>query len=230
MKRILLVEDDRNLSYMIKENLEDSGFEVQQVSKGEDAIPLTKKNIYHILIVDVNLGGRINGFELAEAIRKKDKTLPIIFATAKKTTKDIERGFKIGNVDYLKKPFGAKELIFRIKALLERRQEGAGIIRLGQYSLNCVKQILSDDEEEIHLRKKEAVLLGTLFDNIGKVVCKEDLFKLIWEIEDEEVSQIKEASLHNLIYRLRRRLEKDSTITLENIPGSGYMLSISDDQ
>ena len=105
MERILLVEDDPNLSMMIIENLEDLDFEVCHLQNGEDVLPLLEQENFDLILMDVDLGGKKDGFDLAEEIRTIDKTLPIIFTTAKKSVADLERGFNIGSMDYLKKAF-----------------------------------------------------------------------------------------------------------------------------
>lgn len=222
----MLVEDDSNLSCIIKEDLEELGFEVYHLKNGEKALSIIDQVLFDILLIDVDLGDTMSGFEMAEVVRKKHKRLPVIFTTAKNGKDDLQRGFSIGHVDYLKKPFGVKELLLRINALLDRGQNQNldGIIRLGLFSFNYMDQILSEEHEITHLTKQQASFLKILCENMGKVVGVEDFVKILWEYEDDPLN--KERAINNLAYRLRIVMKKDPTIVLENIQRSGYKLRV----
>jgi two-component system, OmpR family, response regulator TrcR len=226
MKKIMLVEDDPNLSCIIKEDLEELGFEVYHFKNGDKALSVIDEILFDILLIDVDLGDKMSGFEMAEIVRKKHKRLPVIFTTAKNGIEDLRRGFSIGHVDYLKKPFGVKELSLRINALLDldQNQSRDGIIRLGMFSFNYMDQILSEEHEITHLTKQEATFLKILCENIGKVVGVEDFVKVLWEYEDDPLN--KERAINNLAYRLRIVMKNDPTIVLENIQRSGYKLCV----
>lgn len=225
MERILLVEDDPNLSMMIIENLEDLDFEVCHLQNGENVLPLLEQENFDLILMDVDLGGEKDGFDIAEEIRKIDKMLPIIFTTAKKSVLDLERGFNIGSMDYLKKPFGVKELSLRINALLKREDCKKNGFQLGTLIFNPSNQCLSVEEIIVRLTKLESSFLTLLCENKGKVVAKEDLINALWEKDDDP--QGKESSLHNLAYKLRKIFEKENTVSLETVSKNGYRLTIS---
>jgi two-component system, OmpR family, response regulator TrcR len=226
MEKIMLVEDDPDLSLIIREYLEELDFEVYYFKNGEEALSIIDQVIFDLLLIDVDLGERMSGFEMAEIVRKKYKVLPVIFTTAKNGAKDLQRGFGIGHVDYLKKPFGVKELSLRINALLNRdqNQSCAGIIRLGMFSFYYIDQILSEEHEKNHLTKQEATFLKILCENMGNVVSIENFVKVLWKYEDDPLN--KERAINNLAYRLRMYMKKDPTVVLENIQRSGYKLFV----
>lgn len=229
MKRILIVEDDQNLSWMIKENLEDYGYEVSHSPNAEEAILLVDKNLFDLLLIDVDLGVEMDGFDMAEEVRKKHKKLPIIFSTAKTSTEDFERGFSIGHVDYLKKPFGVRELSLRVNALLERECEDSEICMFGAILFNYMELTLSFKNKKKRLTKQEAFFLSILYENLGKVVSKEYFVKKMWEkFKDEPMC--KDASLHELVYKLRKYMRMDSTVVLKNIKNCGYKLTITENK
>jgi two-component system, OmpR family, response regulator TrcR len=225
VKRILLVEDDENLSLILKDNLEDLNFEVKDVQNGEDAILLSEKENFDLILMDVELSGILNGFETAEVIRKKHLTLPIIFTTAKKSSDDIERGFSIGYMDYLKKPFGVKELSLRINALLDVKKPEKVVFQLGFFQFNPTYRTLNYQTEDHRLTKQEAQFLTLLCENSGNIVYKEDLINYLWENDDDPKS--KEGAINNIAYNLRKYLKRDSSILLETIPKGGYRIIVN---
>lgn len=209
---------------MIIENLEDLCFDVSHQLNGEDVLSILEKESFDLLLLDVDLGSSTNGFDIAESIREKDKSLPILFTTAKKSTADLERGFSIGCMDYLKKPFGIRELNLRINSLLKKENTVNHNIQLGSISFDCSCQSLTVKEKVIKLPKLESGFLSLLCTHRGTVVTKEELIKVLWEDEDDP--QGKENSLHNLAYKLRKVLEPDPLISLKTISKNGYQLVI----
>ncbi|MDD4972395.1 MAG: response regulator transcription factor [Paludibacter sp.] len=185
MERILLVEDDPNLSMMVIENLEDLDFEVCHLLNGEEVLPLLEQENFDLILMDVDLGGEKDGFDIAEAIRAKNKKLPIIFTTAKKSVADLERGFNIDFMDYLKKPFGVKELSLRINSLLKRENGTKDGFQLGSLLFNPCHQTIFTEGKTIRLTKLESSFLNILCQNMGNVVRKETLIKELWEEDDD---------------------------------------------
>src|ERR1035437_7370232 len=124
MKKILLIEDDANLAFMVTDGLESEGFNVFHMTNGEDLIDTMDEFVAHppdIILLDVNLKGKMNGFERSKKIRQRSQ-VPIIFTTSRTQIDDIQEGFTAGNVHYLKKPFGIRELVLRINELLSHHQ------------------------------------------------------------------------------------------------------------
>src|ERR1700743_2778103 len=120
--KILLAEDDRNLAFVIKDNLQDEGFEVTHASDGETAWQQFQKNDFDICLLDVNMPLR-DGFALAKKIRVESDMIPIIFITAKSLEEDRIKGFNTGADDYITKPFSIKELVLRINVFLRRSKK-----------------------------------------------------------------------------------------------------------
>jgi DNA-binding response OmpR family regulator len=222
MKKILFVEDDKNLSFIIKENLEDLGYEVCHIVKGEEAIEIIKNVAIDIIIMDVELSGEMDGFETAEEIRKYFPSIPIIFATGRNSGKDIERGFKIEHMDYVKKPFGIKEISFRINGLLGAYKKNIERISIGSFTFDPLLHKLFKIQEEIRLSSLESDFLDLLLENEGKVVSKEHLIMRLWD--DVEDIKDKDSSLHNLAYKLRTYFKDEDAVSIEVISKQGYRL------
>src|SRR6056297_2464273 len=123
--KLLLVEDDDALRFIVKDNLEQNLYEVDLAGNGKQAIDLFKNNSYHLIILDVMLP-KIDGFKVAEQIRKTNQEIPIIFLTARSMTEDKIRGLTIGADDYISKPFSMEELLLKIKIFLKRSNVVAG--------------------------------------------------------------------------------------------------------
>ncbi len=228
MKKILLIEDDANLAFMITDGLESEGFNVFHITNGEEILAAMDDFILHmpdLILLDVNLKGVVNGFELSKKIRQHSQ-VPIIFTTARTQIEDIQQGFKIGNVDYLKKPFGVRELILRINELLSRNPVSTGqdkLFQLGSFVFSPATHCLQQADEKKHLQKNESDVLKIFCENIGKVVTKTDILESVWQ--DEDLKQ-KEASLHNILSLLRSKLSNDKTVNLETIHKTGWKLTV----
>jgi len=178
-----------------------------------------------IIVADVMMPG-MDGFNMAREIRKLYPDVPLLFLTAKSTIDDIEEGFEIGANDYLKKPFELRELIIRIKALLRRYGKSRNddiTFEIGQYILNITTQTLSMGDRRVELSHFEAKILEHLASNIGKTVDASELMLSVWQ-RDEQSNR---NSLHGYIHKLRRVLRHDSSITIINQRGFGYMLTIN---
>jgi DNA-binding response OmpR family regulator len=222
MKKILLVEDDQNLAFIMKENLEDLDFEVLHITEGESVFHHLTTEPIDLVLMDVELSGELNGFEAAEQIRKEYPMLPIIFTTARNTGKDLERGFRIDNMDYVKKPFGIKEISFRIEALLGKNNAKEAFM-VGSLTFNPILNQLQTKEGEIfHLTNLESRFLAELNENAGRIVSKEQLIETLWEDIDDPKS--KEKSIHNLAYSLRQHLKGEPNVRLEMISKQGYRI------
>jgi two-component system, OmpR family, response regulator TrcR len=226
MRKILLIEDDTNLAFMLTDGLEGEGFKVLHLTKGEEVISALKKFQPDIILLDVNLKGVMNGFEVSKKIRQISQ-IPIIFTTSRTQIEDIQEGFQAGNVDYLKKPFGIRELILRINELLSRPANQVTIFRtinIGDFQFSPCEHSLQIGNEKIHLQKNECTVMNLLFENKGKVLSKKDILEHVWKDTDLKA---KEASLHNILSSLRTKLSADSKICIETIPKIGYKLVIA---
>jgi DNA-binding response OmpR family regulator len=124
--KLLLVEDDDALRFIVKDNLEQNSYKVDVAENGQEAIELFEKNSYHLIILDVMLP-RVDGFKVAEHIRKSNENVPIIFLTARSMTEDRITGLTLGGDDYIPKPFSMEELLLKIKIFLKRSNNISGI-------------------------------------------------------------------------------------------------------
>lgn len=225
MKKLLFVEDDQNLSSVVKENLEDLGFKVYHVLTGEEALATLKVEGIDLILMDVELPGELNGFETAEEIRRVYPILPIIFATGRKSGEDMERGFRINYMDYIKKPYGIKEISLRIEGLIGSIRPSTSVIKIGIFTFEPTLRRLCGKGKEIHLTNLESELLLLLTENSDKVVCKDKIIQELWGSTDDPKS--KESSLHNLVYILRKYLKEDPSLRLEVMSKSGYRITSS---
>lgn len=232
MKKVLLVEDDVNLSFMITDGLEEEGFEVLSFQEGPGALDALSEFMPDIVLLDVNLKGNLNGFETAEKIRSRSKSLPVLFITSRNQLEDLKQGFSIGNMDYLKKPFGMGELFLRINELLIKNQsesntpEDTDEIRIGKYCFSPSRLYLRFEEEEIPLRRTECGVLKILCQHKDQILTKNEIIEQVWHVEDVKS---KEASLDNVLHSLRCKLNKDTTIAIKTIPRIGHQLKIKNE-
>lgn len=223
--KILFVEDDANLAFMLTDGLESEGFTVAHYSDGITALNAINEFKPDIILLDVNLNGSMNGFETAKKIRLNHQT-PVIFTTSRTQIEDIQEGFSIGNVDYLKKPFGIRELVLRINELLSRNSLQTPVVqnyKIGLYTFNPSEQNLQINNDRIRLQKNECAVLILLAANAGNVVNKVQILETVW---DEPDYKQKEASLHNIMSSLRTMLNKDQNVAIETIPKVGWKLTI----
>jgi len=166
-KKILLVEDDRNLGIVIKDFLEMEGYSVRHCMDGRSGKIAFQEDKFHMIIIDIMLP-LIDGFSLAEYIKNKDTSAPLIFLSAKSMQKDKIKRFKIGAGDYITKPFSTEELLLRINAVLRRingnyRQEhGNERYTFGIFEFDYPEQLLKTDTSKIQLTNKEAEVLKML--------------------------------------------------------------------
>jgi two-component system, OmpR family, response regulator len=229
--RILLVEDDTNMNYMLSDNLAMSGYDVDSHADGQSALSGFIKQRCDLCILDVMLPGK-DGFELATDIRKLDLHVPIIFLTAKNLREDKIHGFRLGADDYITKPFSVEELLLRIETILKRvyrypsKADTAFICRLGAFTCNFANQQLMMNDEVIGVTNKEAKLLQLFSSNINQVISRDAIQKAIWEDEGYFVGR----SLDVFVSRLRKILSPDPSINIVNVHGVGYKLEISRQQ
>ena len=222
--KILFVEDEEDLTLIVADTLRGQGYEVITAVDGVDGLEKFKTETADIVVADVMMP-KMDGFTMAQEIRKLSPTLPLLFLTAKSTIDDVEQGFEIGANDYLKKPFELRELIVRIKALLRRYSDNrTKDIRfaIGAYTFNVTTQTLSFGDKETELSHFESKILERLATNIGKTVDASELMIAVWQ-RDEQSNR---NSLHGYIHKLRRALRHDPSISIINQRGFGYMLVI----
>lgn len=222
---ILLIEDDLNLGFVIKDNLEMEGFSVTLCDDGEKGWHVFTQLTFDICVLDVMLPKK-DGFTLAQEIRQKNTQIPIIFLTAKSMKEDKITGFRIGADDYLTKPFSIEELTLRIEALLRRSKPSINQqnqYALGKYVFDHPNLTLRYESQVQTLTQKEADVLLLLCKNAGKAIKREEILVQVWGSDDYFLGR----SLDVFISRLRKHLNNDPTVEISNLHGIGFKLKTS---
>lgn len=224
--KILLLEDDPNLGFVLQEFLEHKSYNVKHCPDGEAGLKTFNSDVFDLCIVDVMMP-KMDGFTFAKHVRKSDTKTPIIFLTAKSLKEDKLEGFKVGGDDYITKPFSMEELEVRIEAILRRTkgvktEETKNYFTIGKYEFDYLSQLLKLGDEIQGLTTKEAELLKLFALNINQLVEREIALKLIWGND----SYFTGRSMDVFITKLRKYLKDDSNIDITNVHGTGYRLVI----
>ena len=228
--KILLVEDDANMGFLVKDYLEMTGFEVLLLTEGNAAIPAFMNGKFHLCILDIMLPQK-DGFAIATDIRRYDAHVPIIFLTAKNMKEDRIKGFKIGGDDYVTKPFSIEELHLRIEAVLKRtyafstREENKLTIHFGNSTFDTINQCLCTEGTRTELTYREAKLLKLFCQNRNKLLERDFITKAVWEDEGIIVGR----SVDVFISRLRKLLKDNPSVKISNIHSVGYRFETTAD-
>lgn len=225
--KILLVEDDTSLGFIISDQLRSDGYNVTLCSDGLEGFQRFNDEKFHMCIFDVMMPKK-DGFSLAKDIRKIDSNIPILFLTAKSNDEDKIEGFKSGGDDYLTKPFNVEELQLRVSALLRRvnvepEAKEKSVYSIGAYTFDTINFTLKHPEFEKTLTKKEAQILKILCKFMNQVVAREVVLTAVWGQDDYFVGR----SLDVFITKLRKYMNKDAAIQILNIHGIGFKLEIT---
>ena len=225
-KKILLVEDDPSLGFVIKDNLHVRGYDVTLCQDGESGERTFNDSLFNLCIFDVMLP-RKDGFALARSVRAKNKSIPILFLTAKSMTEDKLEGFQAGADDYITKPFSLDELFYRIEVFLKRGQvqhsQDEKVFLLGHYEFDFANLLLKNHKTEKSLTQKEADVLKLLYQNRERVLKREEILKQVWGDDDYFMGR----SMDVFISKLRKYLKEDASIQIVNYHGVGFKLEIS---
>lgn len=225
--KLILVEDDNSLGYLLSEYLGMKGFAVTWAKDASEAIQKTKTNLFDLAILDVMLPD-MDGFELSQKIKAINPNLPFIFLTARSMKIDVLKGFSLGAVDYLKKPIDEEELVVRINALLARlvnpENEEVQVSRyeIGDYILNMENFELSFKGQPIKLTGKEFDLLALLAKNKNQLCTHKEILTTVWDKND----YFNKKSLNVFISHLRKHLSQDSKLSIVNVSRRGFMLRV----
>ncbi len=225
--KLLLVEDDDALRFIVKDNLEQNNYQVDVAENGQEAIEFFNKNSYHLIILDVMLP-KVDGFKVAEYIRKTNQDIPIIFLTARSMTEDKITGLTIGGDDYIPKPFSMEELLLKIKIFLKRsnnisggKPETSKSKKIGRFLFIPDELTLSLDGEPRKLTIKEMELIKYFANNTNKVLNRNDILERVWGSNDYFLGR----SLDVFISRLRKYFKPDPNIKIVNLHGIGFRFS-----
>lgn len=225
MKRVLYVEDDETLAYLTADNLMQSGYQVEHVKDGMLALKKFQESHFDICVLDIMLP-TMDGFALAEAIRKINHEIPILFLSAKTLKEDRIKGLKIGADDYILKPFSIEELVLKLKIFLDRSKKehsAANLYSIGKFAFDPQNYVLTNGlSQPIKLTQKEAQLLKFFIDNKDKVVRREQILVALWGEDDYFMGR----SLDVFISRLRKIFSEEESVTIENIHSIGFKFII----
>ena len=220
--KILLVEDDMNLAFVVKDTLVNKDYDVSHLPDGQSALRALNKDKYDLVLMDVMLPG-MDGFSITKQLRQQRNQTPILFLTAKSLAEDRIRGFEAGADDYLTKPFSIEELTLRIKAILKRtiKEEDLPLtFSIGNYFFDSNTFALTHPKANIIVTKKEADLLTCLCLNLNKTVAREDILIQLWGEND----YFKGRSMDVFIARLRKYFSLDDSVNIVNMHGVGFRL------
>jgi len=223
--KILYTEDDETLAFLTKDNLEQHNYEVIHCTDGKSGLETFKNEDFDICIFDIMMP-KMDGFELAEEVRKLDTHVPIIFLSAKTLKEDRIKGLRLGADDYLVKPFSIEELILKIEIFLKRSQKNnkaeKSVYEIGKYQFDTKNFILFNEEEKVGLTQREAELLKLFLDNRNLVLKREQILTALWGTDDYFMGR----SLDVFISRLRKILSNEKGISIENLHGIGFRFSV----
>lgn len=219
MYNICLVEDEIDLSNLIKTYLEKQDYKVIQLDNGKDAVSYIGNKV-DLWILDIMLKDDISGYDIIKAIREKDTTVPVIFTSARDQDLDKIIGLELGSDDYITKPYSPKELVLRVNNMIKRvyKTIDENIINYEDYKIDKIKRMVFHKEKEITLTTLEFDLLMLLLNNINKSFSREEILDLVWG-NDYFGS---DRAVDDLVRRLRKKMPN---LKISTIYGFGYRLS-----
>ncbi len=226
-KKILLVEDDPNFGLVLKDYLSLNKYKVTLAKDGIEGLIMFKNNDYDLCILDVMMP-RKDGFSLAKDIRANDKKIPIIFLTAKTLKEDVLKGYSVGADDYLNKPFDSEVLLYKLKAILQRKDNDKNLkfsqsqFVIGNFQFNSkLRRLVNKNTlNSIKLSPKETELLKLLIVYKNDLVPRESALTKIWKDNNYFTSR----SMDVYITKLRKKLKDDKNLEISNIHGEGFRL------
>jgi len=224
--KLLLVEDDTSLGYLLTEYLKMNNFDITWVENGKEALSVLSKQLVDLCILDIMMPD-MDGFTLADNINKKNIKIPFLFLTARSLKIDVLKGFSLGAIDYIRKPIDEEELVVRLNSLLgllkETKNKKEKLYRIGKYSYSPLNYELKINDEKRQLTARESELLLYLLKNENNISRHDDILNTLWGKND----YFNQKSLNVFITRLRKYLAKDKSIKIENIHKQGFILTTS---
>lgn len=222
-KHLLLVEDEENFGSLLQNYLQLSDYDVDWEKDGTRGFSAFLAGSYDLCILDVMMP-RMDGFTLAEKIRARGSSVPLIFLTARNMKEDMVRGYRSGADDYLHKPFDIEVLLLKLEVLFNRQGQSSmpenPVYQIGQFNYDVRTRQLSTGGHSIKLSPKEGALLALLCAHMNKVLPREMALREIWQ----EDSYFTTRSMDVYITKLRKYLKPDPGIRIENVHSSGYSL------
>lgn len=220
MLKILIIEDEKPISDLIRMNLFEAGYFCDCAFDGMTAAAMIDESKYDIILLDIMLP-QVDGYELMEYIRPKG--IPVIFLTAKAAVKDRVKGLRLGADDYLVKPFEIVELLARVEAVLRRYHMGQSVMVIGDVTIDTASRTVQKQTEQLQLTKKEYELLLLFIQNKNIALSRDTIYEKIWE--SDYMGESRTVDLH--VQRLRKKLGWEELITA--VYKFGYRLEIRDE-
>ena len=219
--KILLVEDDPTLGFVVKDSLQDNGYDVIHCHDVENRFQQFMKYNFVLCLLDIMLP-KNDGMSLATQIRKKNETIPILMLTSKNMDDDKIAGFRSGADDYITKPFNMQELLLRIEVFLKRTRkkddDGPVGYKIGGLNFSYDDLLLSNEQEKHQLTQREAELFRYLCQNANKVLKRDDILLNVWGKEDYFLGR----SMDVFITKIRKYIKNQPEVELQTIHGIGF--------
>lgn len=217
--RILIVEDERRLSTIIKKGLIEDGFAVDQAFDGEEGQYLAESEQYDLIILDIMLP-KLDGLEVCRGLRKKNIKVPILMLTAKSTTEDKVAGLDSGADDYITKPFSFVEFRSRVHALIRRsHQETSPVLSVDDLVVDPLKHVVSRGGKIINLTPKEFAVIELMLRHKGEVVSRTMIIEHVWDYNFDGMSNVVDV----FVGTLRKKIDTGAKVKLiQTVHGVGY--------
>lgn len=215
MIKILIVEDEKPISNLIKMNLEDAGYHCTCVFDGMEAADILEEKTFDLILLDIMLP-KVDGYELLEYIRPMD--IPVIFLTAKAGLNDRVKGLNLGAEDYIVKPFEIVELLARVQVVLRRYRKNTSILQYANITIDTENRTVLLDGKNVELTPKEFMLLELFVRNVNITLFRDKIYELVWE--NDCYGDTRTLDLH--VQRLRKKL--GLTDKLKTVYRVGYRL------
>ncbi len=226
--RILIVEDDESLGYLLKTLLEREGFQPYWCKDGIEGLKTYQPGSHDLCLLDVSIPG-LDGFGLARRLKTLDPDVKFLFLTARSLKEDVMQGYALGAEDYIRKPFDTEELLCKLQVLRRRRQSTAGMeapdpahYQIGQYDFDYARRELRLGSSSKRLTHKENEILRLLCLHQKQILRREDAVQLIYGKSDYFLGR----SFDVFISRIRKYLSEDPAIAIENVFGTGFILHV----
>jgi DNA-binding response OmpR family regulator len=224
--KILLVEDDKNLGFILRSYLVAKGYPTVLSHDGLDAFNRFENEAFDFVILDTVLSG-LDGYTLAERIKQYDKDVPVLFISSKTSRTDVSKGFEVGADDFIAKPFSIDELFERVNAICKRtvlKTKNKHIYQLSSYTFDGIKHVLIKDGVEKKLTNRELDLLFLFCEYKNRVVERSLALQRIWH----EENYFNARNMDVYIAKIRKLFKDDPNVELENIHGVGYRLVVKE--
>ncbi len=219
---ILVVEDDTSVREMVCDALQLAGYETKSAVDGSEALSSQQKSRADLIVSDVNMP-KVDGYELAQRLRDRGDTTPIIFLTARSEKPDIGKGFRVGADDYISKPFGIEELVLRVAAILRRARpaDAPTTLSVGPITVDLESVSVKLQGELVPMSPTEFKLLVALIENKSRVVSRQFLMDEVWEMGFAESATV----VDTYISYLRKKLHTADFEGIRTIRGFGFQIT-----